>query len=167
MRNIELKARLADLDAARTVARTIATQRLGVQQQVDTYFHCTYGRLKLREIDGLNAELVWYVRPDRQGPKASDYQLVPVPEPEKFKAVLSGALGVRGVVAKRREILLYHNVRIHLDEVAGLGHFLEFEAVLGPENEEAAGRARLDQLIEKFALDPDDLISGSYGDMLD
>lgn len=165
MRNIELKARLADLQAARNVAQTVATKRLGVQQQLDTYFHCTRGRLKLRQIDGLSAQLVWYARPDQKGPKESQYQLVPISNPETLKAALAAALGVRRVVQKRREIFLLHNVRIHLDEVVGLGSFLEFEAVLGPELDDAAGRAQLEQLIETFAIDPADLLSGSYGDM--
>ena len=65
MRNIELKARLADYAAAQKVAETVATRRLGTQHQIDTYFHCGQGRLKLRQIDRLRAELVWYARPDR------------------------------------------------------------------------------------------------------
>lgn len=167
MRNIELKARLADLQAARNVARAIATGRLGVQQQVDTYFHCRHGRLKLRQIDGLSAELIGYARADQKGPKASQYQLVPVSNPETLKVALSAALGVRRVVQKRREIFLVDNVRIHLDEVVGLGDFLEFEAVLGPEIDDAAGRVQLDRLIETFAIERSDLLSGSYADMLD
>jgi predicted adenylyl cyclase CyaB len=167
MRNIEIKARLADLDSARRIAAASATGRLGIQEHVDTYFHCPNGRLKLRQIDGLSAQLVWYARPDQQGPKASDYVLVPVANPETLKAALSAGLGVRGVVRKRREVFLWDNVRIHLDEVEGLGSFLEFEAVLGPRVDDAAGRAQLDQLVQEFAVDPADLLSGSYGDMLD
>jgi adenylate cyclase class IV len=34
-------------------------------------------------------------------------------------------------VSKRREIYLWHNVRIHPDAVTGLGSFVEFEAVFG------------------------------------
>lgn len=49
MRNIELKARLGDYEAALKAASAIATSRLGVQHQIDTYFHCRNGRLKLRE----------------------------------------------------------------------------------------------------------------------
>ena len=48
--NIELKARLRNLPAARQIAQRLATNYLGVQQQTDTYFHCTQARLKLREI---------------------------------------------------------------------------------------------------------------------
>lgn len=164
MRNIEIKARLADLASARRVADRIATDRLGVQEQVDTYFHCRQGRLKLREIEGLPAQLIGYARPDRLGPKASDYVLAPVPDPETLKQALTATLGVRGVVRKRREIYLYHNVRIHLDEVAGRGAFLEFEAVLSPEMDDGAGQIQVEELLQTFAVGPADLLAGSYGD---
>ncbi len=166
LRNIELKARLGDIDAARAIAEAIATERLARQHQVDTYFHCQTGRLKLRQIDGLSAQLVWYSRPDEEGPKASDYRLVPVANPETLKAALSAALGVRVVVDKRREVFLWHNVRIHLDEVTGLGSFLEFEAVLGPQVDDEKGRGQLKKLTEKFAIVPADRLPGSYADML-
>jgi len=45
MRNIEIKARLHDLPAARRVAEKLATRRVGVQEQIDTYFRCANGRL--------------------------------------------------------------------------------------------------------------------------
>ncbi len=166
MRNIELKARLGDLESARRVAARIATETLGVQEQVDTYFTCGHGRLKLREIDDVSAQLVGYARADRPEPKASDYQLVPIADPEALKAALTATLGVRCVVRKRREIFLYHNVRIHLDEVAGLGTFLEFEAVLGPDVDDSTGQAQLQELSAIFALNPADLLSGSYADMI-
>jgi len=166
LRNIELKARLGDLESARRAAHEIATQRGGVQEQVDTYFLCRHGRLKLRQIDNLSAQLVCYARPDRPQPKPSDYQLVPIANPETLKSALTAALGVRCVVRKRREIFLYHNVRIHLDQVAELGPFLEFEAVLGPGVDDAAGQAQLDELTAKFALQPANLVSGSYADMI-
>jgi predicted adenylyl cyclase CyaB len=166
MRNIELKARLRDLATARRTAAALATAGPMLQEQVDTYFHCRAGRLKLREIGGRPAELIWYARPDTQAAKASDYTLVPVPEPAALKAVLDAALGVRGVVQKRREIFLHENVRIHLDEVAGLGTFLEFEAVLGPEVDDARGQAQLADLGARFGLTPADLLSNSYGDMV-
>lgn len=167
MRNIEIKARLADLATARRVAQSIATSRLGVQEQTDTYFHCRQGRLKLREIAGQAAQLVAYSRPDQLGPKTSEYILTPVPEPELLKQSLTATLGVRGVVRKRREIYLYHNVRIHLDEVAGRGEFLEFEAVLSPEMTEADGRSQVAELLRVFAIEQTDLLTGSYGDALD
>jgi adenylate cyclase, class 2 len=180
-RNVELKARLRDLQAAGEIACRLATGHLGVQQQVDTYFHCPHGRLKLREITdfgdshlagslarraGAKAQLVWYSRPDEAGAKASDYLLVDVPDPARLKQALAGALGVQVVVSKRREIYLHRNVRIHLDEVAGLGTFLEFEAVLDPSIDDSAGRAQVQALEAEFGVAPSDILAESYSDLL-
>lgn len=165
MRNIELKARLRDIESARKTAAAIATEHPGTQHQIDTYFHCRRGRLKLREIEGQPAQLIWYARPDEQGPKASDYLLVPVGDAPFLKSALTAAMGVAGVVDKRREIFLWQNVRIHLDQVAGLGTFIEFEAVLGPGIEDSAGEIQLAELSRRFGLGPDDLVAGSYAEM--
>ena len=163
---MELKSRLADLEAAREVAQSIATKELGLQEQVDTYFHCPKGRLKLRQVEHTPAQLVWYARPDEEGPKASDYRLVPVTNPETLKAALASAYGIWCVVRKRREIYLYHNVRIHLDEVDDLGTFLEFEAVLGPNVDEELGRKQLADLRRRFSILDEDLLAVSYSDLL-
>jgi adenylate cyclase class IV len=56
------------------------------------------------------------------------------------------ALGSRGEVGKRREVWHWFNVRIHLDEVEGLGSFVEFEAVLGEDAGVVPSRQRLHQL---------------------
>jgi adenylate cyclase, class 2 len=166
MQNIEIKARVPAIDRVRQIAAGLAARRLGVQHQIDTYFACPNGRLKLRQVDRLSAQLVWYARPDEQGPKSSQYVLVPVSNPETLKAALSAALGVRKVVEKNREIFLWQNVRIHLDEVSGLGTFLEFEAVLGPGVDEAMGRNQVAELMARFGLSDADLLAGSYADMV-
>ena len=163
-RNIELKARLDSLDAVREIVRRIATRYEGHQQQRDTYFHCPTGRLKLREIDAQAAQLVWYARPDQEAAKASDYVLVPVSNPHTLKGALTAALGVRGVVRKRREVFLWDNVRIHLDEVDALGTFLELEAVVSEKIDDRAAHAQIEQLAAQLEISPSSLIKGSYGD---
>ena len=75
-------------------------------------------------------------------------------------------MGIVNVVRKRREIYLWHNVRIHLDDVQGLGQFLEFEAVLSPEIDDAVGHEQLKKLMTEFNLRPEDLLAGSYTDMI-
>jgi len=165
-RNIELKARLRDPTSATATAQRIATEDLGPQHQIDTYFVVPHGRLKLREIDGSTAQLVWYRRENTTATKGSDYELTSVPDPASLKRSLAGALGILTVVDKRRHIWLWHNVRIHLDEVQGLGHFLEFEAVLDETHDDADGHAALAQLIHEFGLTPADLLPASYSDML-
>ncbi len=164
-RNIELKARVKSLDEARQTAERVATQRLGIQRQVDTYFHCATGRLKLREIDGQSAQLIWYARPDRAEARGSEYYLFEVHDPSLLKRMLESGLGIRQIVAKQREIFLFHNVRIHLDDVERLGSYLEFEAVLGPGHGEEQGVRRVAFLRDAFQLADDDLLSGSYADL--
>src|SRR5689334_15550162 len=111
-RNIELKARCRDLPAARAAAIALGAKAVGVLEQVDTYFHVQSGRLKLRETTGESAELIWYARADQTQFRASDYQLVPMADASLAKMALTSALGVRGEVRKRRELLMWHNVRI-------------------------------------------------------
>jgi adenylate cyclase, class 2 len=164
-RNLELKARTADLAAARDVCRRLGARPPEMQRQTDTYFRVPHGRLKLREIEDRPAVLIWYDRPDREAARGSDYHLVPVEAADLLKAALTAALGVRGTVCKRREIHLWHNVRIHLDEVEGLGTFLEFEAVLSPADDEATAAARLARFREAFGIRPDDLVASSYAEL--
>jgi predicted adenylyl cyclase CyaB len=171
-RNIELKARCDNLAEARAVAERLATATLEQQRQIDTYFARAVGRLKLRQIatlsGSIDAQLVWYRRADQTSAKASDYTLVSMPSTvaDSLKVALTFAYGVLVVVDKRREIFLHHNVRIHLDEVVGLGTFLEFEAVLGPEIDESAGLAQIAGLRRDFSIEDSALIAGSYSDLL-
>lgn len=166
MRNIELKARYGDLDEGRRLARAIAAEDIGLDHQVDTYFRCEHGRLKLRESSCTGATLIWYERPDRTEARGSDYLLLDVPPGALAADLLGRAMGVRIVVDKQRHIFIHDHVRIHLDDVRGLGSFLEFEAVLGNGRDDAWGAARLAELSRHFGVRPADIASGSYADLL-
>jgi len=181
--NLELKARCADLDAARARAKAVATAWLGLDEQTDTYFRTTasearseaepsggagVGRLKLRESSLSGAQLIPYLRPDQPAARRSDYVVIPVPEPARTRELLASLLGVHRVVRKRREIALYQNVRIHLDRVDGLGDFVELEAVWdGSAAGEAEQRAKLAFLREQLAIRDADLVAVSYEGLLD
>ena len=165
-RNIELKARCRDLAAAARSAESLGATRQGLLVQTDTYFHVPNGRLKLREHEGGRAELIAYFRPDQVEYRASDYHVVPVANPAELKAALAEALGIRGVVRKRRLLYLFHNVRIHLDDVESLGTFIEFEAVVSEEADEPKGLERLRVLTHALRISDADRIAQSYSDLL-
>jgi len=165
--NVELKVRLPDLRHARRVAQRMATSQLASEHQIDSYFQTRQGRLKLREIDGQPPVLIWYSRADHTGPKRSDYHLIPVADSAGLKLALTSAWGLRGVVDKRREIFLVHNVRIHLDRVRGLGHFLEFEAVLDRGMAVSTGHRQVRELMAPFDVTDAQLVAASYIDLLD
>jgi predicted adenylyl cyclase CyaB len=150
------------------LAQSRATREWSLRQ-VDTYFVVPRGRLKLREQEGRAvAELIAYDRPNEAAVRASDYQLVPIPDPASLKLALTRTLGVRVVVAKRRTLWLWHNVRVHLDEVDSLGTFLELEAVLSsPDEAEGVSRERLNQLTHSLRIREEDRIAVSYSDLLE
>jgi predicted adenylyl cyclase CyaB len=165
-RNLELKARYPNLDSAREVLLRLGAPFDHMEIQTDTYFCVHSGRLKLREIEGQTAQLIWYDRPDQHDSRISAYYLVPVPDAALLKTVLAAALGVRGEVRKHRAIHFWHNVRVHLDQVASLGSFVEFEAVLSAHESETTSKGRLDQLSRALAIPPSDYLAPSYADLL-
>jgi homotetrameric cytidine deaminase len=165
-RNVELKAH--DPDPARTLERALAAGAAehGLLRQRDTYFAVPHGRLKLREEDPGGATLIAYERPDAAAERVSDYRLVPVAEPEALRDALAAANGVAAVVVKHRRLLLWETVRIHLDEVRGLGSFLELEAVAAPGSDLTRERAQVAHLREALEIRDEALVEGSYADAL-
>ncbi len=164
MRNIELKARLGDVAKAARVCEEIGAVYRGDIRQTDTYFHVPSGRLKLRQNDPGDTELIFYHRADLPGSKASDYEIAPASR--ELGDVLARALGVRVVVQKVRSLWLWHNVRIHLDTVEQLGTFIEFEAVLRGGLDDADGHQKVADLRRCFAIVDSDLLVRSYVDLL-
>jgi len=76
------------------------------------------------------------------------------------------ALGVRGVVKKKRRLFLVGQTRVHLDEVDGLGHFVELEVVLRVNQSEEQGRKIAQELMRQLEISESDLLSGAYVDMI-
>jgi predicted adenylyl cyclase CyaB len=165
-RNLERKTRCADLTAVARLLERLDTRLEGVQLQTDTYFHVRFGRLKLRVINGSDAVLIWYERPNEPATRLSRYHLASVGDPEALRVALTAGLGVRGEVRKQRTICHFHNVRIHLDDVDGLGKFVEFEAVLSATDGEEISHQRLAELGSALGLDAAQDQAGSYADLL-
>jgi len=161
---IEFKARCADHHAIRQKLKQKDARFVGTDHQIDTYFRVSEGRLKLREGDIENS-LLFYSRRNHAGTKQSDVTMTNVPRETELKAVLARALGVMVAVDKHREIYFVGNVKIHLDEVAGLGTFLEVEAIGSVEQRDALQR-QCDEFLREFGVKPEDLVAGSYSDLL-
>lgn len=132
MHNIEFKAELRDLDLARTVCRAIGATPVAAFEQTDTYYRLAAGRFKKRQVPGEMTEYIFYDRPDGTGPKLSHFTIYSEQEAQTRFGLQP--LPESGTVHKRREVFLLGNVRIHLDDVTGLGRFIEFEAMVSPEH---------------------------------
>ena len=168
MPNIEMKTRFKDLAQARETALRLGGKLLWKDTQIDTYFTTRAGKLKLRE-SGLNgAELIPYLKTDAAGLKRSDYARIPVNDPVLVKTLFTQLLGQRLEVRKNREVYILGNVRVHLDEVAGLGNFMEFEAVIEKDTRQVQEeeKEKVLRLMKEFGIEDADLLEGSYPDLL-
>lgn len=165
-RNIEIKARASNYTLLADRIKTIADSGPVVILQKDTFFNCQNGRLKLRELSPSEGQLIFYQRADQAGPKESSYVIVGTTEPDALRQSLSLALGVCGFVEKRRLLFMVGNTRIHLDEVYGLGNFLEIEVVLADDETVDAGRAIARDLMLALGISEENLIEGAYVDLL-
>jgi homotetrameric cytidine deaminase len=170
MRNVELKAR--DPDPARTLelALALGADDKGEIKQRDTYFSGARGRLKLREQETggspLWDELIEYSRTDSTDARTSTYRRVPVADVEPLREALDAAYGTLGTVAKRRRLLIWEGVRIHLDEVEGLGSYIELEAVAEAGSDLSAEHDKVERLRAELGIEDDNLIATSYSDLL-
>ncbi len=165
--NIEIKARVAHFDSLRRRAESLSGAPCQVIPQEDIFFNVPHGRLKLRIFSPESAQLIFYHRPDQGGPKRSEYHLTPSSDPAGLKDVLARAYGIRGVVRKTRYLYLSGQTRIHLDDVAGLGHFVELEVVLRDSQSTAEGQAIAAALMQQLDIRPEDLLEGAYMDLLE
>jgi predicted adenylyl cyclase CyaB len=165
-RNIELKARVNDLDALELRVRELADEGPIEINQDDTFFRCNAGRLKLRMIADDAGELIFYQRDDEAGPTESFYISTETSQPMALRESLSLAYGVAGQVIKRRKLYLIGRTRIHLDTVVSLGTFLELEVVLadGEPAEEASIEAN--EILQKLGVRKSELIDAAYVDIL-
>lgn len=165
--NIEIKAHLRDVARAHRVASALSDKPAETLSQRDVFFHTPRGRLKLRWQGDDRAYLVYYERPDQAGPRSSTFHVAESYDAASLEQALSAALGVRGEVHKRRTLYIVGSTRIHVDEVQGLGCFLELEAVLGAHQSSAQGYAMVSTLMDQLGVSDADLIDVAYIDLLE
>jgi adenylate cyclase class IV len=164
MNNVELKAELRDLPVARATCRAIGASFILAFDQTDTYYRVPHGRLKKRETTDEPAEYIYYERPNRAGPKLSQFTIYS--EEQAITRFGREPLPTWVTVRKRRELWMFGNVRIHLDTVESLGTFLEFEALVSRDHTIAQCQESVAELKAKFQPVLGELIDCGYSDLL-
>ncbi|XP_062339151.1 uncharacterized protein LOC134037701 isoform X1 [Osmerus eperlanus] len=164
--NVEIKARVNDYSLFAERAGQLSQSEGVVIRQQDTFFNCSNGRLKLRNLMDGSGQLIFYERPDCDGPKLSRYSISPTQDPEGLRVVLADALGIKGEVRKERRLFLVGQTRVHLDTVEGLGHYMELEVVMREDQSPEEGEQVARGLMEQLAVGQDSLVTGAYMDLL-
>lgn len=164
--NIEIKARVADRAALERAVATLGASGPEILVQEDTFFAAPRGRLKLRRLAPDRGELILYSRAEGSDPRPSDYTLAPTADPGALLRILAATLPVLGVVRKTRRLYLAGQTRIHLDEVEGLGSFMELEVVLREGQTAACGAAIARDLMQRLGIARADLLDRTYFELL-
>lgn len=165
--NVEIKARSTDLSGIRSKLKELKAREKGLDHQIDTYFKVSEGKLKLREGNVENS-LILYKRQKKKGPKLSSVTLYEFqPNNSSLKDILTQTIGIDIIVDKKREIYFIDNIKFHLDQVKGLGSFVEIEA---RDYESTIGKKKLlaqcNAYLKILGINQKDLVVDSYSDLL-
>lgn len=164
--NVEIKAKITDAEKIRSVLMDLKAEYMGLDHQIDTYFHVLNGRLKLRE-GTIENNLIFYRRKNMAGPKECHYMLYSTEPGSLLKNILTDSIGIWKIVDKKREIYYLGNVKFHIDNLKDLGLFFEIEAI---DRTGEIGKEELHKqcsyYLDLFGINESDLVKGSYSDML-
>ncbi len=164
-RNLELKARVDNIDDLERRVAGFADSGPTEIMQDDTFFQCVNGRLKLRTFSEDLGELIFYQRVDEAGPKESFYLRSPTSTPAVMRESLTLAYGEAGRVQKRRTLFVVGRTRIHLDRVKDLGSFLELEVVLRDDESVDCGINEANEILQRLNVNASQLVEGAYADL--
>lgn len=164
MQNVEFKAELRDLPLARSLCLRIKATPIETLEQTDTYFKLADGRLKKRETVGHPTEYIFYHRDNSSRPRLSRFTIYSEQEAKThFGAV---ELPPWLVVRKTRELYMHMGTRIHLDTVHNLGNYIEFEALVSPNQNLAKCYESVNLLRQAFMPVTGEPMSVSYCDLM-
>lgn len=170
MHNVEFKAELRDPSLARGIARTLGASLVSTLDQTDTYFRVPHGRLKRRESVHADTgerepvEFIFYDRANIARPKLSNFTIYSEDEARQRFGIRPMPIWV--VVKKRREVWMAGATRIHIDQVEGLGAFIECEALVSQKQTVVKARQRNEEFRKAFMPATGEPIAVSYSDML-
>ena len=164
MKNLEIKARINDINKPPILLKKIGAKFINRGRQIDTYYVVPNGKFKLRKFNQKNGNLIFYERKENLNPRWSNYFTFHISEPDKFNKFLQQIFPIQIVIDKIRIFYRYKNARIHLDKVINLGNFIEIEAEV--KNGELQAKKLMRELLKYLKIPKKDFIKKSYSDLL-
>ncbi len=160
--NLELKVKLDSFKEVKKLLKKIKAEHTATFKQKDVYYATRAGLLKLR-IENGSESIITYKRDEKSKDRFSDYCVIYFADGngEKF---FGSVLKTEAVVEKKRLLYMYDNTRVHLDEVKGLGTFLELETLVVKGKSDA--KKRFDYIVKALELSKYKSIRKSYRDLI-
>ena len=165
-RNVEIKAFIENKDILLKKVNNISTKWPELLIQKDTFFNFPFGKLKLREINKTQFEIILYFRNSLFWPKKSKYYRFKINNLCRTKKILGFFLWIKWIVKKQRKLFYTNQTRIHIDNVESLGDFIELEVEMKDNESIQSGVDIANNLIDYFWIKSKSLIEKSYLDIL-
>ncbi len=163
MTNFEIKVKVHDMDSIiNAIKKSGATYQCDMHH-IDYYFNIGTFKEKIRDINGNEYQEISYSRTETFGRKESKYNIKKIKQEEK-NALLKQK-EILCVVNKARTLWTYKNTRIHLDNVMGLGRFLELETII-KDISAPKGLKEFKEVLELLKINQEDTVACSYSDLI-
>jgi len=161
--NLELKAELRDPDLGETLLMRAGALRIARVEQSDTHYRMGDGRLLRRVSADEPVEWIHYHRPISAPIRASRFTIYTDREARARFGLRP--MPVWLIVNKQRSMWVQKSLRVHVDEVVGLGWFIEIEALVTPRRPADACRAAVLGLRDRLRPALGEVLAGGYADL--
>lgn len=164
--DITIKAYCYEPAEAESILLGLGADYIGQDVQTDVYYETAQGQLKHRQ-GVIENVLIHYNRVELGITMRTEVQLfLKNPSAATIASICEGK-NIISQVKKVRKIFFLDNVKFHLDQVEGLGTFIEIEAI------DLEGTIGLEVLRQQCAfykdqlqIDDEDLVHNAYTDLL-
>ncbi|BBD09220.1 class IV adenylate cyclase [Desulfovibrio ferrophilus] len=161
---VEAKARIDNPDAIREVLLAGGAVLEDKNRHTDIYFRTPMGRFKLRE--GERGSCLMYREHPRKDMQALvRYDIEPIAGAARVGAMLA-MVGRRKVMLKNREVYAFDRATVHLDNIHGLGSFLEIEVRVSDPAKAGEYALLCRDCMRRLGLDPASFETAGYDELL-
>ena len=165
MTRIEIKAHCPDPDRTEAILASLGAGPTGRFSQVDYCYCLSDGRLIIRKNGPGDGVILYYVRAMSREPSRSDSTSVAIGDPEIMIRIFSSIVGKAVEVEKTRKVWIRDNVTANIDDVFGLGMFVELAAT----SEEWCVKDNIERirtLMLAMQIPKDAIVAKSYSDLI-
>ncbi|MEJ8802005.1 class IV adenylate cyclase [Pontibacter sp. H249] len=164
--DITIKAYCDDPAESEQILLNLNAVYQGQDMQTDTYYESDYGKLKHRQ-GNIENVLIHYKRSQLDEAKQTEVMLYLKNPGAATVAEVCKGRRILYSIKKVRKIFFIDNVKFHLDQVSGLGSFIEIEAI------DLDGSVGIEVLRQQCAyykdllqIEEEDLVNNSYTDLI-
>ena len=169
MIEVEVKVRIKDVESMEKRIEEQGAEYEGMIKQADEYFDFpdrwifnSGGAFRVRAADGNYRVTYKGVKKDKETTSRDEIEIA-IESADKMTEILENIGFIRLCeIKKKRKVYLLAGLKIALDEVDGLGSFMEIEGMANSEEEYKAKKGEIFKLLDKLRVPLADISQKSY-----